>query len=239
MTKARTEGAKLRAIDATKGVRKTRKAVEREPVHPCRAERVAELSPTHSWHVARVAPQAEFDVIDRLDRVGWFGWTPIRETFVQRKAGTRTDRHVQRYPQLPGYVILAAPERPRWSEVWDCEGLHEVMSWTASDGSARPIPLGPLHIQDLMKMCDGAKLIQRFMRAAAKFDVGDEVAIVGGPFEGVRSVVKSFEDDSRMIEARVILTMTLFNALHEVPVPISVVRPVPGCAAKPDGLSLR
>lgn len=194
--------------------------VKREPTDPCDVERIVALSEDHTWHIARVRPAEEFAVIDRLARFGVFSWTPTREEWVQRKAGRTTERHKQTYAQIPGYVIVAAGRRPRWADVWNCEGVHEVMGYESRAGVVVPIRLGPLHVKALVEMCRGARQVQRFMRAAAKFDVGDRVLVTAGPFEGRDFEVIGFEDEMRETEARAIILAEIFGSPREMAIAV-------------------
>lgn len=209
-----------RAVDVSKGIRKTKAAEKREPVAPCRAEEAGALRDSVGWHIARVRPGEEFRVVDRLDIRGVFAFTPTNEVF---RRWTRFDEEKswRVFAQAPGYVVVAMPRiNPRWSHVFECDGVNSVFSLDLRPGVVIPIDIGHANVLAIMRMCRGAKQAERFMASGQEFDAGDQARMVAGPYEGQVFEVLRFEDDMRLAEARAIIVAEILGAMREVSVPV-------------------
>jgi len=219
--RGRMGGEGMTAIDATKGIRSSKDAKKRDPAEPCRSEEAGALRDTVGWHIARVRPGEEFRVVDRLDIRGVFAFTPTNEVF-RRWTRFDAEKSWRIFAQAPGYVVVGMPRvNPRWSDVFECEGVNSVFSLDLRPGVVIPIDIGHANVRRIMDMCRGARQAERFMKARQEFDAGDQARMVAGPYEGAVFEVVRFEDDMRIAEARAIIVTEILGAMREVSVPVS------------------
>ena len=139
------------------------------------------------WLVATTHPHSEAIAVENLVRQGFEPYCPMIR---KRRAHARKVDTVLR-PLFPGYVFiqLEAGNR-RWRPILSTTGIRTLVRF-----GDEPAPLDARFILGLKaREEDGA-----IVRPATPYQVGQDVQIEGGPFDGLVARILSLEDRDRIV----------------------------------------
>lgn len=142
---------------------------------------------TGTWIVANTHAHKERVAIENLERQYFATYCPMIRTQVRHARKVST---VLR-PLFPGYLFVSLDlERDRWRPILSTLGVRSVIR----DGDA-PSRLDPRIIASLRaREVDGA-----IIRPTSPFQVGQDVKMAGGPFDGLVAKIVALDEKDRVI----------------------------------------
>jgi transcriptional antiterminator RfaH len=142
---------------------------------------------TDPWIVVNTNPHRERLVLDNLQRQALNAYCPMVRR--QRSHARRVDSVLR--PLFPGYLFVQAnPDLERWQPLKSTHGVRSVVR-TGDD----PSFIADAFIAGLrMREIDGA-----IVRPPAPYQVGQEVRIAGGPFDGFIATILDLDEKDRML----------------------------------------
>ena len=143
--------------------------------------------PYPSWLVLTTHPNRETQAIDHLLRQSFRVYCPMIVKHI-RHARRAYDA---RRPLFPSYVFVEQPSyQDRWRPLLSTMGVRNVI--THDD---RPALLPPGFVESLMaREVDGA-----ICAPEAPFQIGQQVKIVGGPFDGLAGEIVQMKPNDRVL----------------------------------------
>jgi len=163
------------------------------------------------WYCLRTPPQRETMAAKILRYDGLVAEIPTEPRY-RRKTRHCKQRIEIRYPVASGYVLLGAPsdEPPPWRRVFR---LHLIRSVVSINGV--PAKLDLPGVARLLKHEWSAKPeYEKWLRTGKEFNVGDQVAIMSGPFRDFELCVQDIRDGDA------IFLVSLLGREQELRVPV-------------------
>ncbi len=144
------------------------------------------------WYAVRVTQEAqrkrkfnntqppEFVGKMILERRGFNVFLPTKKVY-RRKNKYSREKHLVKFPLMVGWMFVGWPaDQDKWHELFK---LRMVSSVAGVQG--RPFQIPQSVMNDLFKRFGyRAPDQERFMRTHHEFKVGDDVRVIGGPFDG-------------------------------------------------------
>lgn len=139
------------------------------------------------WLVATTHPHSEAIAVENLVRQGFAPYCPMIR---KRRSHARKVDSVLR-PLFPGYVFVQlASDGPRWRPILSTTGVRTLVRF-----GDEPATLDHRFIARLKaREEDGA-----VVRPAVPYQVGQDVQIEGGPFDGLVARILSLDDKDRIV----------------------------------------
>ena len=151
-----------------------------------KAAPVAALS-ARRWYVIQSQPRRESLALVHLRRQGFTSFCPTRSKIA--RAGRR--RVTVAAPFFPGYLFVELDlDVDRWRSINGTIGVLRLVSFGAS-GRPAPLPLG--FVEKLREMCANS-----VPGADDGLEAGDNVRVIGGPFDDLCGVLENRSDGERV-----------------------------------------
>lgn len=170
------------------------KAARRKPVKielKRTASDILEVAGGLYWYALYVRPQKEFVAQIILERYGVTTYVPVRRDWRRRNKYTK-EKRLTSYPLAPRYVFAGFPPGiPLWFDLFNLPLISGVVG-------IDDVPMRlktPDVVSLLRKHPNGvvAPKEQKHMQTGKEFAVGDNVEVVGGPFDGMKAPVTSIK----------------------------------------------
>jgi transcriptional antiterminator RfaH len=161
-----------------------------------------------TWIVVSTHPHRERVAIENLARQEFLTYCPVIRAQVRH---ARQTRDVLR-PLFPGYLFAALDfERQRWRPILSTLGVRSVVC----DGDA-PSRLDPGVIDSL----HAREVAGAIVRPSRPFEVGQEVRMAGGAFDGFVATILALDEKDR-----VVLLLDLLNRPVKAHASVTQLRP--------------
>jgi transcriptional antiterminator RfaH len=162
------------------------------------------------WAVVNTHPHKERLALDNLERQSYRTYCPLLRKRIGRGARARD---VLR-PLFPGYVFVqVAAERACWRPIMSTYGVRSLVLNGDRIGMIEDHFVAGLRQREV----DGV-----ISRPARPFEVGENVSIAGGPFDGLIATIVSLDDRDRLV-----VLMNLLNRPVKVKLEAVQLSPVP------------
>lgn len=157
-----------------------------------------------SWFVLQIKPHALETAKASLDRQGYTAFMPYQRVTRRNRKGLQNSLR----PLFPGYLFLSGPENGmNWRAISYSRGVRRILSTPSGQPAELPLDF----VTGLSRLTDE----QGRVKAAATFNAGDNVRVVGGPMAGWAATVLDLSDLDRV---RLLLDMMG----RKVPVEIAI-----------------
>lgn len=123
----------------------------------------------------------EFVVEAALLRRGYEAWVPAESLWIRRNRFRGNQKKLVHQPILVGYVLVRLGSEPNWHRVLNFPMVRGVVGFLGVPARIRP--KGIAKMRGIERRAQ-ARAYQRLMPTRRTFDVGDEVEVLEGPFEG-------------------------------------------------------
>ncbi len=146
------------------------------------------------WGVVNTHPNREHIAVENLDRQGFTAYCPMIRRRIRH---ARRTQDVLR-PMFGGYIFVHVdPQRERWRPILSTFGVRALVRFGDQIGRLDPDFVTALRAREV----DGA-----IIRPERPFQVGQEVRMSGGPFDGLVATIVEMDD-----KARLTVLMNLLN----------------------------
>jgi transcriptional antiterminator RfaH len=145
-----------------------------------------------NWYVVATMPGSEDLACRTIGRLGIETYVP--KVLVQAKHG-RVIRKVER-PAFRSYVFATfSLDDPRWPDIARCFGVSRILTLADSGRFGIPAPL-PAGLVEAMKAA-GTIVVQK--PKGPRFQKGEEVRVVDGPFAGFLAKIAKLDSRGRCV----------------------------------------
>lgn len=155
--------------------------------------------------------RAEYVIEAVLRRRGFEAWVPCESLWVRQTRYHRARKRVEFRPVVPGHVLVELGPRPNWPRVLDHPMIHGVVGFGGAP--ARVDCKGMAELRSIERRTQ-ARTYQRFMPTRRVFELGDQVEVLDGPFEGFIVTVVGLTREAAAFEA------LLFGRVVEGTIPL-------------------
>ncbi|WP_226698685.1 transcription termination/antitermination protein NusG [Qipengyuania gaetbuli] len=130
-----------------------------------------------AWFLAQLKPNCGSIAERNLAQQGFATFLPM-----ERRTKNKNGQLIQvKVPYFPGYIFVRDDARASpWRAIHSTYGISRLVSF-----GARPAPVPPEIINQLLECCDSHGCIQRL----DQFAVGDEVQVCDGPLVNFTGIV--------------------------------------------------
>ena len=138
------------------------------------------------WYLIQFKPNSHRLAMRNLKRQGFETFMPMQE--ITRRKASRFVSYLR--PLFPGYMFVSVePESKPWSKINSTLGVSRLVSFNNT-----PKPLPSKLVSTLMLRRDNeGKLLQ-----AEKFNSGDNVEVLTGPFANFVATVETIDTEQRV-----------------------------------------
>lgn len=139
-----------------------------------------------SWVVATTHPHSEAVAVENLRRQGFAPYCPVVRK--QRSHARRVDTVLR--PLFPGYVFIGIGPAARWRAIASTMGVRTLVRF-----GEEPATIAASFIEGLRaREVEGA-----VVRPAVPYEVGQNVQIAGGPFDGLLARILALDEKDRIV----------------------------------------
>lgn len=164
------------------------------------------------WYALRVPPSKEFVAREILKRKGVATFLPVERVWRRRNKYTKV-KELRQFPLMPRYVFTGFPKRvPIWFDVFALPVITGVVGINGEPKKLDDEGMG--RIMRLYENAIDAPKEQKWMATHNEFKIGDDVQIMGGPFDGLKVPVME------IVGAHAKVLISLFNAETPVNIPL-------------------
>ena len=156
---------------------------------PAAEELHAESCRNARWYACRTRGRAEKQVESRLMGAGFDAYLPV----VRRERQWADRKKLVEFPLFPGYVFA----RFELSQVHDILATPGVATLVRLNGNLTPIR--DEELRSVRRMLEGASETGLVPTAVDYLEPGDEVAVIDGPFRGMRGTLREVRGASRVV----------------------------------------
>lgn len=159
-----------------------------------------------SWYLVLTKPRQERRALDNLFNQGYECWLPqLRVEKVRQRKLTVVDE-----PLFPRYLFIHLPPGINWSPVRSTLGVTTIVRFGGLPARVPPAVLEMLRAEEAAR---------RDAPVRPKFEHGQIVEILTGPFVGLRAVFDMADG-----EARAMVLVELLSKQTQLPVPVAALR---------------
>tara|TARA_R110002073_G_scaffold120601_2_gene262655 strand:- start:5741 stop:6403 length:663 start_codon:yes stop_codon:yes gene_type:complete len=153
---------------------------------------------TMQWFLARVPSQKEFVAEQILDDAGLIVFVP-EETRFRRACGKAKRKREIRVALIPGYLMVAFPAGPvQWGNLLR---FQLVRGLVGHEGVPLHVPFG--EVKRMLERHSAGEFrapnVQQWMRTYREFEVGDQVEVLEGLYEGHVAEVTGLRGQNAMM----------------------------------------
>lgn len=172
---------------------------------------IAELASQLVWYALLTPPGREFVAQRILRRYGLHTYVPLKREWRRKNKFVR-EKVLREYPIAPKYIFAGFGRGvPLWFDLFSLPDVRGVVGF-----NDMPAEIPGKAMARLIRKTGGgltAPSAQRYMPTHREFTVGQEVEVIGGPFEGRKVPVVELGGIETGVE------MELFNVMRVVKVP--------------------
>jgi transcriptional antiterminator RfaH len=139
-----------------------------------------------AWVVATTHPHSETIAIENLERQGFLAYCPKLR---RRRSHARRVEMVLR-PLFPGYVFVGITPSARWRSISSTMGVRALVRFGEDPATIAGAFVDELRAREV----DGA-----VARPAVPFEVGQDVRIAGGAFDGLVARILELDEKDRIV----------------------------------------
>ena len=159
-----------------------------------------------SWYLVLTKPRQERRALDNLFNQGYECWLPqLRVEKVRQRKLTVVDE-----PLFPRYLFIRLPPGVNWSPVRSTLGVTTIVRFGGLPARVPPAVLEMLRAEEAAR---------RETQVQPKFQRGQVVQILTGPFSGLHAVFDMSDG-----EARAMVLIELLSKQTQLPVPVAALR---------------
>lgn len=125
--------------------------------------------------------RAEFVVEAVLRRRGYDAWVPCESLWIRQTRYHRTRKKAVHRPIIAGFVLVDPGPKSNWPRLMDFPLIRGVVGFGGVP--ARIDEAGMRRLREIERRSQ-ARTYQRMMPTRRSFEIGDEVEVLEGPFEG-------------------------------------------------------
>lgn len=143
------------------------------------------ISSFEDWYLASCKPRQENRALENLGNQGITAFLPTLE--VEKVHAGR--KQVVSEPLFKGYLFInIQPEDPQWSKIRSTRGIRD---WVRFAGKPAKLPKSLIEQLWRQEMEPHSKQVER------RFNQGQSIRIMSGPFEGLNGVFESDDGELR------------------------------------------
>lgn len=162
-----------------------------------------------SWYLVLTKPRQERRALDNLFNQGYECWLPqLRVEKVRQRKLTVVDE-----PLFPRYLFIHLPPGVNWAPVRNTLGVTTIVRFGGLPARVSPA---------ILEMLRAEETARREAPVRPKFERGQLVQILTGPFVGLRAVFDMSDG-----EARAMVLIDLLSKQTHLRVPVAALRSLP------------
>lgn len=151
-----------------------------------------------TWYVVRTPPLREMDAEIFFRSRGYTIFCPL-EMFKIRYSRYTKKKKIAEKPLIPGYVLMGFQDAPDWPKLFRFgRSLELITNVVGHNGRAMPVPECSMNWVKRMLATTSYEVVDKAYDDLnpVRLQRGDEVEIMEGPFQGLKSCVENIDKDS-------------------------------------------